>query len=69
MSNVFVHDTTLATNAIIERKGRSPLSSRRKDFGMCSKLGDQGRYDQYDIYIEKPKHLIPRHLRFTSRSG
>ena len=28
-------------------------------------IGDEGRYDQYDILIEKPKHLIPRNLRFT----
>ena len=28
-------------------------------------IGDEGRYEQYELYIEKPKPLVPRHLRFT----
>ena len=28
-------------------------------------IADEGRYDQYDLYLDKPQPLVPRHLRFT----
>ena len=63
--NIFVHGTTLATNAIIERKGALTALIATEGFRDVLEIGDEGRYDQYDIYIEKPRHLVPRHLRFT----
>ncbi len=62
---VFVHGTTLATNAIIERKGARTALIATDGFRDVLEIGDEGRYDQYDILIDKPKHLVPRHLRFT----
>src|SRR5690606_31958381 len=28
-------------------------------------IADESRFDQYDIFIEKPEPLVPRRLRFT----
>jgi N-methylhydantoinase A len=61
----FVHGTTLATNAIIERKGAKTALIATEGFRDVLEIGDEGRYDQYDVLIDKPKHLAPRHLRFT----
>ena len=63
--DVFVHGTTLATNAIIERKGARVALIATDGFRDVIEIADEGRFDQYDIFIEKPKPLVPRHLRFT----
>ena len=60
-----VHGTTLATNAIIERKGAVTALISTQGFRDVLDIADEGRYDQYDIYLEKPRPLVPRHLRFT----
>src|SRR3954469_3643723 len=62
---VFVHGTTLATNAIIERKGAPTALIATEGFRDVIEIADEGRYDQYDIFIDKPKPLVPRRLRFT----
>src|SRR4051812_34655075 len=62
---VFVHGTTLATNAIIERKGARTALVATEGFRDVIEIADQGRYDQYDVFIDKPKPLVPRRLRFT----
>jgi N-methylhydantoinase A len=62
---VFVHGTTLATNAIIERKGARTALIATEGFRDVLDIADEGRYDQYDIYIAKPAPLVPRSLRFT----
>lgn len=63
--SVFVHGTTLATNALIERKGARTALIATEGFRDIVQIGDEGRYDQYDLYIEKPVPLVPRRLRFT----
>ncbi|HEX8665466.1 MAG TPA: hydantoinase/oxoprolinase family protein [Beijerinckiaceae bacterium] len=63
--SVFVHGTTLATNAIIERKGARTALVATEGFRDVIEIADEGRYDQYDIFIERPKPLVPRRLRFT----
>ena len=63
--NLFIHGTTLATNAIIERKGRSPSSLPPRGFRDILDIADEGRYDQYDIFIDKPVALVPRFRRLT----
>ena len=60
-----VHGTTLATNAIIERKGARTALVATEGFRDIVEIADEGRYDQYDIFIEKPRPLVPRDLRFT----
>src|SRR4051812_13948125 len=62
---VFVHGTTLATNAIIERKGARTALVATEGFRDVIEIADEGRYDQYDVFIDKPKPLVPRRLRFT----
>ena len=62
---LMVHGTTLATNAIIERKGAVTALITTEGFRDVLDIADEGRYDQYDIYLEKPRPLVPRHLRFT----
>ena len=63
--NLMVHGTTLATNAIIERKGAPTALITTDGFRDVLDIADEGRYDQYDIYLDKPRPLVPRHLRFT----
>jgi N-methylhydantoinase A len=60
-----IHGTTLATNAIIERKGARTALVSTRGFRDVLDIADEGRYDQYDIFLEKPKPLVPRRLRFT----
>ncbi len=62
---VFVHGTTLATNAVIERKGARTALIATDGFRDVIEIADEGRYDQYDIFIDKPRQLVPRKLRFT----
>jgi N-methylhydantoinase A len=62
---VFVHGTTLATNAIIERKGAKTALISTEGFRDVIEIADEGRFDQYDINIVKPVPLVPRELRFT----
>jgi N-methylhydantoinase A len=62
---LIVHGTTLATNAIIERKGARTALIATEGFRDTIEIADEGRYDQYDIFIEKPRPLVPRALRFT----
>ena len=63
--NVFVHGTTLATNAIIERKGARTALIATDGFRDVLEIADESRFDQYDINIVKTKPLVPRALRFT----
>jgi N-methylhydantoinase A len=62
---IVVHGTTLATNAIIERKGAPTALIATEGFRDVIEIADESRYDQYDLTIEKPKVLVPRELRFT----
>jgi len=62
---LLVHGTTLATNAVIERKGARTALIGSQGFRDVLDIADEGRYDQYDIFLEKPRPLVPRRLRFT----
>ncbi|MFM8991251.1 MAG: hydantoinase/oxoprolinase family protein, partial [Alphaproteobacteria bacterium] len=63
--DVVLHGTTLATNAILERKGAKTALVATEGFRDVVEIAYESRYDQYDISIEKPEPLVPRHLRFT----
>ena len=54
-----LHGTTLATNAIIERKGARTALLTTEGFRDVLDIGYESRYDQYDIFIEKPDPSIP----------
>jgi len=62
---VFVHGTTLATNAVIERRGARTALIATEGFRDVLDIANESRYDQYDLGIEKPKPLVPRAIRFT----
>src|SRR5215475_8516803 len=63
--DLFIHGTTLATNAIIERKGAVTALIATDGFRDILDIADEGRYDQYDVFIDKPHALVPRFRRFT----
>jgi N-methylhydantoinase A len=63
--DVFIHGTTLATNAIIERSGARTALIATDGFRDTLEIATESRYDQYDLTIEKPQPLVPRALRFT----
>ena len=63
--DVFLHGTTLATNAIIERKGARTALIATDGFRDSLEIADESRYDQYDVFIEKPATLVKRAWRFT----
>jgi N-methylhydantoinase A len=63
--DVFVHGTTLATNAIIERRGARTALIATDGFRDTLDIATESRYDQYDLTIEKPAPLVPRALRVT----
>src|SRR2546428_10000067 len=63
--DMFVHGTTLATNAIIERRGARTALIATEGFRDVLDIATESRYDQYDLAIEKPDPLVPRSLRLT----
>jgi N-methylhydantoinase A len=58
-----IHGTTLATNALIERKGARTGLITTAGFRDAVEIGREGRYDMYDLFIDQPSPLVPRHLR------
>src|SRR5881397_3044136 len=58
-----VHGTTLATNALIERKGAKIALLTTEGFRDALEIRREGRYDMYDLFIDPPPPLVPRHLR------
>ncbi|HET8743313.1 MAG TPA: hydantoinase/oxoprolinase family protein [Gaiella sp.] len=59
-----VHGTTLVTNAIIERKGSPTALLTTQGFRDAVEIGRERRYELYDLMVELPRPLVPRHLRF-----
>ena len=61
---VLVHGTTLATNALIERKGARTALVTTEGFRDVLEMGYEKRYEHYDLELELPAPLVPRALRF-----
>jgi len=59
-----IHGTTLATNAIIERKGARTALIVTEGFRDSIEMAFENRFEQYDIFMEKPAPLVPRDLRY-----
>lgn len=59
-----LHATTIATNAIIERKGAKTALITTAGFRDVLIIGRQKRYETYDLYLEKPPPLTPRSAIF-----
>ena len=60
-----LHGTTLATNAVLERRGARTALVTTEGFRDILEVGYESRYDQYDLMIEKVQPIVPRRLRFT----
>jgi len=58
-----VHGTTLVTNTIIERTGAKVGLITTKGVRDTLEMGREIRYDLYDLFLEAPPTLVPRHLR------
>jgi N-methylhydantoinase A len=58
-----IHGTTLVTNAIIERKGARTALLTTAGFRDAYEIAREHRYDLYDLFLEMPTPLVPRHLR------
>jgi N-methylhydantoinase A len=55
-----LHATTVATNAILERKGAKTALITTAGFRDVLLIGRQKRYDVFDLYMKKPEALIKR---------
>ena len=60
---IVIHGTTLATNSVIERKGARTALLTTQGFRDVIAMGNESRYDQYDLNIVLPEPLVPRYLR------
>ena len=60
-----IHGTTLATNALIERRGAKVATITTAGFRDILEIAYERRYSQYAINIEKPDLLVPRQLSYT----
>lgn len=58
-----VHGTTLVTNTIIERTGAKVGLITTRGSRDALEMGKETRYDLYDLFLESPPTLVPRHLR------
>jgi N-methylhydantoinase A len=58
-----LHATTLATNALIERKGARVGLLTTEGFEDVLDIRKGMRYNQYDLKIQFPKAYVPRYLR------
>ncbi|HTD90900.1 MAG TPA: hydantoinase/oxoprolinase N-terminal domain-containing protein, partial [Burkholderiales bacterium] len=62
--DLLILGTTLATNALIERKGAKTALITTAGFRDVVEIGWEHRFAQYDIFLDKPAPLVPRNLRF-----
>lgn len=60
----FAHGTTVATNALLQRKGGRLALVTTSGFRDLLEIGRQVRPKVYDLQIDSPPPLIPRHQRF-----
>ena len=65
--SLIIHGTTLATNALIERKGAKTALITTQGFRDTIEIRHENRFEQYDVGIELPPPLVPRRLRLPVR--
>ena len=61
---LIIHGTTLATNALIERKGAKTALIVTEGHRDSVEMAYENRFEQYDINIDRPAPLVPRYLRW-----
>lgn len=60
-----IHGTTLATNALIERRGAKTALITTQGFRDVIEMRTESRFEQYDLNLKLPEPLLPRQMRFT----
>lgn len=65
--DLLIHGTTLATNALIERRGAKTAFVTTEGFRDVLEMRTENRFEQYDLNITLPPALIPRADRFVVR--
>lgn len=65
--SLLIHGTTLATNALIERRGAKTAFVTTEGFRDTLEMRTENRFEQYDLNITLPPALIARADRFTVR--
>ncbi|MES0885143.1 hydantoinase/oxoprolinase family protein [Roseibium sp. SCP14] len=63
--DIIIHGTTLATNALIERRGAKTALVTTEGFRDVIEIRTENRFEQYDLNLKLPKPLIPRQHRYT----
>lgn len=68
---LLAHGTTVATNALLERRGVRTALVTTRGFRDVIEIGRQNRASLYDLARRRPEPLVPRPLRFevTGRMG
>ena len=61
----FAHGMTVATNALLERKGARTAIVTTEGFRDVLEIARQDRPSLYDLSKNRPPTLVPRELRFT----
>ncbi|WP_239394410.1 hydantoinase/oxoprolinase family protein, partial [Frankia sp. CiP3] len=61
----FAHGTTVATNALLERRGARTALVTTRGFADIIEIGRQNRPALYDLTRHHPPALVPRELRYT----
>lgn len=64
---LFAHGTTVATNALLERRGARTALITTAGFRDLLEIGRQDRASLYDLTRHRPPPLVPRELRFVVR--
>ncbi|MFO6464926.1 hydantoinase/oxoprolinase family protein [Jannaschia sp. KMU-145] len=62
-----LHGTTLATNALIERRGANTVLVTTEGFRDVIEMRTESRFEQYDLNIVLPEPLLTRDRRLTVR--
>ena len=60
-----IHGTTLATNALIERRGAKTAFITTKGFRDVIEMRTESRFEQYDLNLTLPEPLLPRQRRYV----
>lgn len=60
-----IHGTTVATNAILERKGVKTAIIVNKGFEDIIEIGRQNRKELYNLRYKRGEHLVPPSMRFS----
>ena len=62
---VVLHGTTLATNALIERRGAKTALITTEGHRDVLEMAFENRFEQYDVNVDRPQPLVPRRWRLT----